>query len=620
MKSLASFQALTIGFVVVLLGSASAGTLLAKEPEQAKTPPAAEAAQTGRSGSRLATPVRLPLERVLPGPITDWSLMTAEGAWGKEYYLRVQPLGGEGLRLAARNGRACNSSVGGVKAWWMLSNRRTGQGLAMMLADMGNWTFEVIPKGDQIVVRLATAPPDLAPFETVAGLPIPGALVAEFSGHWDYGAQPIVRFIREKLLRDLGPNWPLVQYNNWYDGEGKLTEEQLAAAARAAAGVGCELFTLDAGWYGEGLTADWSGSLGDWQVNRARLPGGLEAVAGQVRRLGMKFGLWFEIECASPKSRLAKEHPGWFLVDGRGRRIGQRDVLDFGNPAVLAHAKAVFDEFMAKYRLDYVKMDFNTDPAVDNEKLTQAADPLYRHYRGLAELWTWLRTKYPALIIENCSSGSLRQELTSAAHTDTHWVSDNIDNRPNLMMAFGATYLMPPAICSHWTTRPQPNDPMIDLDAQFAVNMLGHLGLSGRIAAWDARTLAAARERIAQYKRIRAVLRGADVFHLTPQRLGAMQAAVYVDAATGRALLFAFHGGDPQMKHVLRLRGLEPGRRYRIDALPGPVRCELPGAAADGSVAGKALVEQGLSLTFPHSGAAAILQIEPVGERGAAGR
>jgi hypothetical protein len=31
-------------------------------------------------------------------------------------------------------------------------------------------------------------------------------------------------------------------------------------------------------------------------------------------------------------------------------------------------------------------------------------------------------------------------------------------------------------------------------------------------------------------------------------------------------------------------------------------------------------VEQGLSLTFPHSGAAAILQIEPVGERGAAGR
>jgi hypothetical protein len=155
---------------------------------------------------------------------------------------------------------------------------------------------------------------------------------------------------------------------------------------------------------------------------------------------------------------------------------------------------------------------------------------------------------------------------------------------------------------------------MIDLDAQFAVNMLGHLGLSGRIAAWDAQTLAAARQRIAQYKRIRPVLRGADVFHLTPQRLGAMQAAVYADATTGRALLFAFHGGDPKLQHTIHLRGLEPGRRYRIDMPPGGVRWELPGGAAARSVAGKELAEQGVTLTFPHSGAAAILQIEPVPE------
>jgi alpha-galactosidase len=570
--------------------------------------PIAELTIPGKSQSPLATPVRLPFERTLPGPISDWVLLTAKGAWGEEYYLQVQKLEAEGFRYASRSGRACS----GIKSWWMVANRRTGQGLALMLAYMGNWTFEVVPQGQQVVVRLATSPAELQPFVTVEGLPIPGALVAEFTGHWDYGAQPIVRFIRQKLLRNLGESWPLVQYNNWYDGGGDMNQKHLIASAQAAAGVGCELFTVDAGWYGEGADADWGRSLGDWRVNRARLPDGLEAIAGEARRLGMKFGLWFEIECADPKSPLAKEHPDWFLVDSQGRRFTHRDVLDFGKPEVLAHVKGVIDDFMAKYRLDYIKMDFNTNPAIENQGLTQANDPLYRHYRGLVELWTYMHEKYPSLIIENCASGSLRQELTSAAFTDTHWVSDNIDNRPNLLMAFGANYLMPPSVCSHFTTSPARGDPMIDLDAQFAVNMMGHLGLSGPIASWDAETRAIAKQRIAEYKRIRPVIRGADVYHLTPQRLGYLQAALYSDASTGRAILFAFHGGDAEKKHTIRLRGLDPAKRYRVELPAGFGLVAGPNAADVLTVEGKELVEKGLTIVFPRSGSAAIVPIEPV--------
>ncbi len=224
-----------------------------------------------------------------------------------------------------------------------------------------------------------------------------------------------------------------------------------------------------------------------------------------------------------------------------------------------------------------------------------------------------MRSKYPGLVVENCASGSLRQELTSAAHTDTHWVSDNISNRANLLMSFGATYLMPASVCSHWTTTLDRKDPMIDLDAQFAINMMGHFGMSGRIASWNPDTLAAARQRIAQYKRIRKVLRNADVFHLTPQRLGSMQAALYADAATGRAVLFAFHGGDPEMQHVIRLRGLDPKRRYSVDR---PIDfARLTGnSALVHTYSGKELVGQGLSIVFPHSGAAAVLEIEPARE------
>lgn len=581
-------------------------TMLSGKPRviAARLPdPIAELPIAGESRERLATPVRLPFRRELPGPISDWVLMTAEGRWHNEYRpMKVRPVPATGFRYAQRSGRACT----GMKAWWMLANRKTGQGLALSLAYMGNWTYEVIPQGQVTVVRLTTSPADLQPITTVNGLPIPGALMAEFTGHWDYGAQPITRFIREKLLRDLGDSWPIVQYNNWYHSWGKVTQKALLDSVEPAAAVGCELFTIDAGWYGKGLDASWETALGDWEVNPDRFPDGIEVVADAVRKAGMKFGLWFEIECAHPDSRLAKTHPDWFLVDSKGKHLGKRDVLDFGKPEVLAHAKSVIDQYMAKLRLDYIKMDFNTDPAIENQDLNQSTDPLFKHYQGLMQLWSYMREKYPDLIIENCASGSLRQELTGAAFTDTFWVSDDVGNDANLLMAFGATYQMPPSICSRWTSYPDRRNQFTDLDAQFVSNMMGHMGLSGAIAKWDEETRQIAARRIAHYKRIRPIVRGADVYHLTPQRLGDMQAALYVDESTGRALVFAFQGGDPKLSHQLRLRGLDVRKAYRIDGISKEASAQ--------PVPGGKLVEEGLNLTFPKKGAALVLELTPEGK------
>ena len=403
-----------------------------------------------------------------------------------------------------------------------------------------------------------------------------------------------------------------MNYNKWFDGGDKITEENLIASAQAAADIGCELYTVDAGWFGQGLNAAWTRSLGDWEVNQARLPNGLEPVIAEVRRLGMKFGLWLEIECASPDSKLGKQHPDWYLLDDHGRRVVQRAILDFGNPAVLEHVKGVIDRLMQRYHIDYLKNDFNMDPRVlENQRLTQASEPLARHYRGLAEFFRYVREKYPALIIENCAGGATRQELTSVALTDTHWVSDLTDNRCNLLMPFGVTYLMPPSICSHWTVKPERDDPMIDLDAQFAINLMGHLGLSAPIAKWDAEIREIVKNRIADYKRIRPIICNADVFHLTPQGLGHLQAALYADASTGRALLFAFHSGDPELKHTIPLRGLDPAKSYRVKSPPGVEISPATHSATDAPIAGKLLVEQGLTVVFPHTGAAAIVEIEP---------
>jgi alpha-galactosidase len=569
--------------------------------------PIAQLKIPGKSAQRMATPVSLPFERTLPGPVTDWALMAVDGQGHREYYLKFFNLDSTGYRYAQRRGRASN----GMKPMWVLVNTRTGKGLALMLAYMGNWTFEVEPKEGKTVVRLATTPAKLPPFMKVKGLPVPGALIAEFTGHWDYGTQPLVRFIREKLLREQGPEWPPVQYNTWYDLYDKLSQERLVDAAKVAKEAGCELFTIDAGWFGEGMDARWSETLGDWQVNRTRLPAGLEAVSSAVHNLGMKFGLWFEIECAAPSSRLAKEHPDWFLTDYQGVRLSKRSMLDFGKSEVLAHAKRVLDDAIRNYKLDYIKMDFNTDPAIENDALSPKNDPLYRHYKGMADLWLHLRATHPGLIVEDCSSGARRHELTSAALTDTHWISDTIDNQPNLLIMLGATYFFPATTCSHWTTKPDPKDRMLDLDAQFVVNMMGDMGLSGAIASWDQQTISIARERIVQYKRIRPLLRTADVFHLTTPALGKAQAALYHDSSSGKALLFAFHGGDKDLTQTFSLRGLEPSAEYQL-SIPVGHRGMV---ALEGVQAGRKLIEQGLTLLFPHSGAAALIEINRVRKR-----
>jgi alpha-galactosidase len=546
----------------------------------------------------MASATRLPFEKVLLGPVTDYEVLQADSRWGQEYILSVSRLSDEGFKIEGKNGRSCALD----KPWLLIRNIRTQRGLAVSLAYSGNWRIEVLPHGDNTLLRAATLPESLKPYEMINGLPIPGALVAEFTGHWDNGAQPMTRFIRTKLLRKLGDDEPLIQYNTWYDRKQELDEDHLIETARLAAELGCELFVIDAGWYGR--NANWSKAVGDWRVNLDRLPGGIGPIAEEVRRLGMKFGMWVEIESANFDSPVGKDHPDWYLRDG-SELVSKRACLDFGNPEALAWARTEIDRIVTANRLDYIKMDFNTHLKVDSEKYAPQSDPLWHHYRGLAQLWDHIRARYPDLIVENCSSGSLRHDVSTAAHTDTHWVSDRIKNEDNLAMNFGATYLFPPESCNHWTCFPESSE-IMDIQSCFTINMLGHMGLSGPIVSWDRETRHQAAECIALYKRIRSLIRNADVYHLTGQvdhkSPKTVQAVQYLDRRTDCSIVFAFHAGDPAMTTILELHGLKRHAAYRV---------HMPATfGLDRLAKGQELMD-GLRVDFPHRGASAVIRIAP---------
>ena len=106
--------------------------------------------------------------------------------------------------------------------------------------------------------------------------------------------------------------------NNWEATYFDFDEEKLVRIAKTAHDVGVELFVLDDGWFST-RCGETSG-LGDWWPNTDRLPNGITGLAERINGLGMKFGLWVELEMVNKDSELYRAHPDWILhTEGRLR-------------------------------------------------------------------------------------------------------------------------------------------------------------------------------------------------------------------------------------------------------------------------------------------------------------
>src|SRR5260370_2597215 len=73
----------------------------------------------------------------------------------------------------------------------------------------------------------------------------------------------------------------------------------------SGAGLGIEVFVGDGGW---SCDRNCNEGLGDYRVDPVRFPRGLEEFSEFVRKRGMKFGLWVEIENIGLDSRMFPEH------------------------------------------------------------------------------------------------------------------------------------------------------------------------------------------------------------------------------------------------------------------------------------------------------------------------
>ena len=74
--------------------------------------------------------------------------------------------------------------------------------------------------------------------------------------------------------------------------------------------MGGELFVMDDGWFGDKYPRkNDSSSLGDWVVDKNKLPDGVKGLLSDAKKRGIKFGIWIEPEMANTTSELYEQHP-----------------------------------------------------------------------------------------------------------------------------------------------------------------------------------------------------------------------------------------------------------------------------------------------------------------------
>ena len=308
-----------------------------------------------------------------------------------------------------------------------------------------------------------------------------------------------------------------VLLNSWEACYFDINENRLAGLAKKAAEVGCELFVMDDGWFAE--RNDDSHSLGDWDVNEKKLPGGLKGIADRINNIGLDFGIWVEPEMVNVNSRLYREHPQWAIeIPGKTHSEGRNQrLLDFTNPEVVDYMTEKMRKVFSSANISYVKWDMNrtfTDIFSSGYDSSRQGQVLYDYVTGLYKMMGDLVREFPDILFEGCASGGNRFDLGVLCFFPQIWASDDTDALERTMIQTGYSYGYPQScytchvsgVPNHQTLRKTP------LETRFNVASFGVLGYECNLKDADREELGAIASQISYYKKNRSLLQYGQMY------------------------------------------------------------------------------------------------------------
>ena len=328
------------------------------------------------------------------------------------------------------------------------------------------------------------------------------------------------RFIREHIVRGRWQhkNRPVL-LNSWEASYFDITESRLVSLAKKAKAVGIELLVMDDGWFGK--RDDDTSSLGDWYVNKKKLPHGVKGLADKITELGLKFGIWVEPEMVNEDSELYRSHPDWaFKIPDKEHSTGRNQMfLDLSRIEVQDYIIDSMKGLFSSAEISYVKWDMNrnfTDvysAALPPERQGEAA---HRYILGLYRIMQTLTKAFPAILFEGCASGGNRFDLGILSYFPQIWGSDDSDAIARTQIQEGYSYGYPQStytahvsdVPNHQTLRRTPPE------TRFNVAASAVLGYECNLSDLSADDLEVIKDQVALYKKWRSLLQYGEYYRI----------------------------------------------------------------------------------------------------------
>ena len=461
--------------------------------------------------------IRRMMSMLIDLPNRDYNMLTLDGDWIAEANRHDRALMSGCFVNESTTGSSSNRHNPGVILAEKQTNEDRGAVYGFNLVYSGNH-YTAVERSPRNMVRVITGINPLCfswtlqrdeRFET------PEAVMTFSAQGFNGMSRNFHSFINRNIVRGdwKGRERPIL-LNNWEAHFFKFTRRKLLRLARRAEKLGVELFVLDDGWFG--ARNNDSAGLGDYDVNRKKLPDGIGGLGKRITSMGLRFGLWFEPESVNLDSDLYRAHPDYAIkLPIREPSLGRNQLLlDLTNPAVRNYIVENVSRVLDSADISYVKWDMNRHMSDCFSMHCNSGEFFHRYTLGLYEVLGRIFRPRPHILLESCSSGGNRFDLGMLCYSPQIWASDDTDPIERLRIQRGLSYFYPPSTMgAHVSQSPhQQTLRQTPLSTRFNVAAFGAFGYEldlGELSSVEKRQV---RAQIEFYKKYRRTFQFGDFY------------------------------------------------------------------------------------------------------------
>ncbi len=535
------------------------------------------------------------------------------GSWGNEAQLVEEPLQSGVFMIKNKDG-ARNSHTDHAEVMLSLDGKareNSGAVIGAALCYSGNYRIKIDTDDTEYHYLFAGINEDNSEYHLRKGETFTTPVLAlTYSEEGLSGASRNFHKWGRKYKLMHGDRERKILLNSWEGVYFDINQSGMDQMMADIASMGGELFVMDDGWFGDKYPRKTdNSSLGDWVVDKNKLPEGIEGLLRDAKKNGVKFGIWIEPEMSNTVSELYESHPDWIIkapkrdaVLGRG---GTQVILDLSNPKVQDFVFKIVDDLLSKYpEIDYIKWDANMSILNHGSQYLKAEEQSHLHiayHRGFETVCKRIRAKYPDVTIQACASGGGRANWGVLPYFDEFWVSDNTDALQRIYMQWGTSYFFPSiAMACHISA--VPNHTVFRTTAlkyRVDVAMSGRLGMEIQPKNMTDEEKALCRNAISEYKQIRPIVQFGDIYRLvSPYDKKGLASMMYVTEKKDKAVFYWWKTESFKNEHLPRVKmaGLNPNRLYKVHELN---RIDLKPLECEGkSYSGAYLMSHGIEMPY----------------------